>query len=212
MPPTPQTPRPATGRRLARLFGWLPLVDLVLLAVLASHFGWQPVVAFVLAGFVLGFVITRKGSPRAKATLREMLGRGPTPDHHLSGQAGGATVYAPGRTGIGTDLADDALFLLAGQAVAVPGVILTVAGLALLVPPVRRMAARWLSRQIADTARARVDRMLATEGLLVSGTGTVDDPAAVVYRAGFQPSSPQPHPQIEPGPAHEGPGTGTHHS
>lgn len=159
--------RPPAGGRARRTLAALilvPLLELVLLLVVASHLGAGPVLAVVAVSGLLGLWLVRLGTPRAWQTVRELTGRGPTPQHHLSRQARGShPISTPtgGLRAVGVDLTEDVLFLVAAILIAWPGLVTTLVGLVLILPPVRRAAARRVQARTERAATARLNRAVA---------------------------------------------------
>lgn len=110
----------------------VPVLDVVLLFVAARYVGGWPVLGFVLASAVIGGWLARRAGGRIAAGVMEARRTGRPPQEGM---------------------AHAALATAAGASMAWPGVITTVAGLALLAPPVRRLlaavASRWVERRLA---------------------------------------------------------------
>lgn len=174
-----QVSRRGRGRYVVAALAALPLIEIVLAMVVASHIGWGVVALVILATMLTGSVVIRRGTPKAWATVRELSGRGPTPDHHRARAAGptspgpasdGRTtagaeqVYSSrsARSAVGVDLASDVLLLLAGLGLLFPGLLSAAAGLVLLIPGIRRLAASRLATGIAASTQGRVNRMMAS--------------------------------------------------
>lgn len=208
------------GRRLrlvtAAILGWL-LVELLVLLAVAHWIGALPALGVVLAFLLLGSFVLRRGTPRTWATVREAAGGGPTPEHHLSrqardAQAAGSTVVTP--TGavlgsvvgdrpnaesarrVGVDLTDDVLVLFSGLGMVFPGLLSSLIGLVLLLPPVRRA----VSRRFVHRAEVKVSehvRRATTLGRPVTpapgdvhsgDVGFTPQPPAEPYRRELPPS------------------------
>ncbi|MFI5619053.1 FxsA family membrane protein [Streptomyces sp. NPDC051567] len=138
--PTPTAPR---RRSPARTFlplavaAWL-ILEIWLLSLVAREAGGLAVAALVLGGAALGVMVVKRAGRRAFKNLTETFqqaqqGRQPTPQQPGSGNG---------------------LTMLAGLFLIVPGLLSDVAGLVLLLPPVRawigRRAARSLERKMAS--------------------------------------------------------------
>jgi UPF0716 protein FxsA len=115
------------------LFVLVPIVDLFILVQIAAHVGVWPVLGFVAATALLAALLARREGRRVLHDVEEARRAGGIP-----------------REG----LASAALRSVARLLLVLPGLLSTVAGLALLVPAVRRLighAARgWLERRLAD--------------------------------------------------------------
>jgi UPF0716 protein FxsA len=113
----------------------LPLADVYLLVVIARHIGTWPVLAFVLASAMLGGRLARSEGRRVLGDLQTARREGAQPREGLL-SAG--------------------LLAVAGVLLVLPGVMSTLAGLALLMPPVRRLIGRaargWVETRMAAFA------------------------------------------------------------
>ena len=109
----------------------VPVIDLVLLVVAGRSLGVWPVLGFVAASGIVGGALARREGRRVMRRMQEARAAGAV---SAEGMVGGVLVTA------------------AGMLMAWPGPITTVAGAALLVPPVRRglgaLARRWVERRI----------------------------------------------------------------
>lgn len=133
-------------RRLLFLLFLLPLVDLYLLVVIGRHIGVWPVLGFVLASAFLGGRLARREGRRVIRDLQDARREGVEPREGLL-SAG--------------------LLAGAGVLLVLPGVMSTLAGLALLVPAVRRLISR--------ASHGWVEARMAAFAI---------DPRAVAYRPG----------------------------
>jgi UPF0716 protein FxsA len=110
----------------------VPLVDVVLLFVAARHVGGWPVLGFVVASAVVGGWLARRSGRRIAAGVMEARRSGRPPQEGM---------------------AHAALATAAGGLLAWPGPLTTLAGLALLAPPVRKLlalaASRFVERRLA---------------------------------------------------------------
>ncbi|OEJ27910.1 hypothetical protein AR457_28995 [Streptomyces agglomeratus] len=140
--PPPTVPKRSRARTLVPLgvVAWLVL-EIWLLNVVAGAAGGFTVFLLLLAGVVLGAVVTKRAGRRAFQNLTETLRRqqaGETPDQRRGSSGNG-------------------FLMLGGLLLMLPGMVSDVAGLLLLVPPVRsflgRRAERSLERRIS-AARA----------------------------------------------------------
>lgn len=119
------------------IFILVPMLELVLLIKVGQWAGVLPTLALVVATAVAGgLLISRQSFTVMRQTLEAM---------------------SEGRMPVESVL--DGLFLmLAGALLLTPGLITDVAALLLLVPPIRRVIARWSMRRLMRTATVRVYR------------------------------------------------------
>lgn len=103
--------------RLFLLFTLVPLVELYLLIWIGGRIGFWPTVAIVAVTGVLGASLAKAEGLRVLGEWQEALSRGETPPE---GVLGGVLV------------------LVGGVLLVTPGVLTDVAGLCLLLPPIRR--------------------------------------------------------------------------
>ena len=122
-------------RFLLLLLLLVPIVDLYLLVVIARHVGGWPVLGFVLASAILGGRLARREGHRVLGDLQAARRDGQEPREGL---------LAAG------------LLAVAGILLVVPGVMSTLAGLALLLPATRRLVGRvahgWVEARLAALA------------------------------------------------------------
>ncbi len=119
--------------RLLLLFTLVPLVELVLLLILADKTSWQFTLALVLFTGVVGAALARHEGLRCLRRVQQKLAAGELP---------------------GDALLDGLMILLAGALLITPGVLTDLVGFALLLPAFRRVMKRWLVRRLR--ARIRV--------------------------------------------------------
>ncbi|MBT2504880.1 FxsA family protein [Streptomyces sp. ISL-98] len=137
--PTPTAP----GRSRARTFVplgvavWLVL-EIWLLTVVADAAGALTVLALLIAGVVLGAVVIKRAGRRAFKNLTETL---------QQQQSGATPAQREGSSGNG-------FLMLGGLLLMLPGLISDVAGLLLLVPPVRSLLGRYAERSLERRMRA----------------------------------------------------------
>jgi len=117
--------------RLVLFFTLVPLVELVLLLILADEIGWQYALGIVLGTGVLGALLARWQGVRCWQRVHQELAAGRLP---------------------GDPLLDGLMILLAGVLLVTPGVLTDVVGFALLVPPARAV----LRRRLKERFRARM--------------------------------------------------------
>ena len=119
--------------RLLLLFTLVPLVELVLLLILADKTSWQFTLALVLFTGVVGAALARHEGLRCLRRVRQKLEAGELP---------------------GDALLDGLMILLAGALLVTPGVLTDLVVFALLLPAFRRVVKRRLVRRLR--ARIRV--------------------------------------------------------
>ncbi|WP_437818785.1 FxsA family protein [Sorangium sp. So ce1078] len=121
--------------KLILLFTAVPILELWLLLSIGDVIGFWPTVAIALGTAVLGAALAKREGLKVLASWRGATAEGRVPDEGLTG----------------------GLLVLLGAALLVtPGVLTDVAGLLLLVPPVRR--------RIAAAVRERFERRMAAAG------------------------------------------------
>ena len=110
----------------------VPVVDVVLLFFAARVVGGWPVLGFVAVSAVVGVLLARRAAPRIMSGLVEARHSGRAPIEEM--------VRA-------------ALVTVSGALLAWPGIMTSVAGLGLLLPPVRALmaaaAGRWVERRVS---------------------------------------------------------------
>lgn len=112
--------------RLLLLFTVVPLVELWLLYRVAGYWGWPATFVVVLGTGMLGAALARREGLRCWLGVRRRMARGEVP----------------------TDaLLDGVMILAAGALLITPGMLTDLVGLALLAPPVRHAARRYLARR-----------------------------------------------------------------
>lgn len=119
-------------RKLFLLFTAVAIAELWLLVQIGGIIGFWPTLGIVLASSVLGAALGKREGLRVLAAWRGAMVEGRAPESGFT----------------------EALLVVAGAALLiVPGVLTDLAGLALLIPPVRRRAAstaqRWFERRMA---------------------------------------------------------------
>ncbi|MFB6819694.1 FxsA family membrane protein [Streptomyces sp. NPDC056347] len=140
--------QPPTARKRSRARTYIPLavaawavLEIWLLTVVADAAGGFTVLLLLAAGIVCGAAVVKRAGRRAFRNLTETLQRMP-------GQPGAADprTAAPESRGNG-------FLMLGGLLLMIPGVVSDVAGLALLVPPVRTRLARYAERSLERRMR-----------------------------------------------------------
>ncbi|MFE3903682.1 FxsA family membrane protein [Streptomyces sp. NPDC059153] len=141
--PPPTAPRRSRARTFVPLAiaAWAVL-EIWLLTVVADTAGGFTVLLLLVAGIVLGAAVMKRAGRRAFRNLTETL-------QQMPGQPGAAAPQAAtsGSKGNG-------FLMLAGLLLMIPGIISDVAGLVLLVPPVRSMMGRYAERSLERRMRA----------------------------------------------------------
>ncbi|WP_437299914.1 FxsA family protein [Sorangium sp. So ce426] len=128
--------------KLILLFTALPFLELWLLLSIGDVIGFWPTVAIALGTAVLGAALAKREGLKVLASWRGAMAAGRVPDEGLTG----------------------GLLVLLGAALLVtPGVLTDVAGLLLLLPPVRR--------RIAAVVRERFERRVAAASAAGIGVG-----------------------------------------
>lgn len=115
--------------RLFLLFTAVPLLELWLLMHVSAVVGLPATIAMVLSTGMLGAALARREGTRALSSWQESLARGEAP-----------------KEGIAAGL----LILVGGIFLVTPGVLTDAAGLALLLPPVRRALANVLVKRVGQ--------------------------------------------------------------
>ena len=141
--------------RLFLLFAVVPLLDLWVLLRLAAAVGPRGTLALIVLPSLVGAWLARREGLRVLRAWQRAIAEGRVPEEGLL----------------------SAGLVLAGAVLLItPGVITDVAGLALLVPPIRRAAAAgvrwWIRRKIAD----------GTIRVVTPRSGEADEPIDVTPR------------------------------
>ena len=143
--PPPKRPRRSRARTLLPLglAAWVVL-EIWLLTVVAEATSGFVVLLLLVAGAVLGAAVMKRAGRRAFRNLSETF-------QQMPGGPGGASAVPPppaaGRKGNG-------FLMLGGVLLMIPGLISDVAGLLLLVPPVRTALGRFTERSLERRMRA----------------------------------------------------------
>ncbi|WP_444463631.1 FxsA family protein [Rhodobacter capsulatus] len=111
---------------LILLIAW-PLIEIGLFVEIGGRLGMWPVLGLVLGTAALGIAVLRAQSARAQLRLRQAM-------------EGFGNPAAP--------LAEEALMLVAGGLLILPGLFADALGLLLLLPPLRRLLIARLSRRV----------------------------------------------------------------
>ncbi|WP_405896789.1 FxsA family protein [Streptomyces sp. NBC_00727] len=174
---------PPTARRRSRARTFVPLavaawavLEIWLLILVADTAGGLTVLILLAAGIVLGAAVIKRAGRRAFRNLTETLQRMP-------GQPGadGSTPAAPESS------RGNGFLMLGGLLIMIPGLISDVAGLLLLVPPVRKALSGYAERSLDRRMRAAAApggfsdafqqaRMHRPDGKVVQGEVIRDEP------------------------------------
>ena len=120
-------------------------VEWVVASWLATMIGWLGVLVVLLVLVLVGVVVMRRAGFAAMRSLRPVSyeGAAVTP---------GATPDTMSQ--VGRDVGDAGALFVAGFLIALPGIVTSVVGLALLVPPVRRWSRVRVTRSLRRRAEA----------------------------------------------------------
>ncbi|MGW2089029.1 FxsA family membrane protein [Streptomyces sp. NPDC001880] len=145
---TTGTPPPTAPKR-SRALTLVPLaiaawavLEIWLLTVVADAAGGFTVLLLLAAGIVLGAAVMKRAGRRAFRNLTETL-------QQMPGQPGAAA--APSATGSGGE--GNGFLMLGGLLLMIPGIVSDVAGLVLLLPPVRSWLGRYAERSLERRMR-----------------------------------------------------------
>ncbi|HKP57994.1 MAG TPA: FxsA family protein [Polyangiales bacterium] len=119
-------------RVLFLLFAVLPLLEVFVLFKLGRTFGAAVPVLAVLASALCGAVVARIAGLRVLRSFRQALAAGTPPE---------------------SSVIDGVLVLLACALLVMPGLISDVLGLCLLLPPVRKLVARSVTRRLVQAVQ-----------------------------------------------------------
>lgn len=134
--PPPTAPRRSGARKLVPLgFAAWVVLEIWLLTVVAGAAGGFTVLALLVGGGILGAVVIKRAGRRAFRSLTETL------QQAQSGQGPPSGTGSVGSTGNG-------FLMLGGLLLMVPGLISDVAGLILLLPPVRSRLGRYAEKAL----------------------------------------------------------------
>lgn len=140
---------PPTARKRSRARTFVPLaiaawavLEIWLLTVVADVAGGFTVLLLLVAGVVLGAVVMKRAGRRAFRNLTETL-------QQMPGQPG-----ADGSSPAPASTRGNGFLMLAGLLIMIPGMISDVAGLLLLVPPVRSALSRYAERSLERRMKA----------------------------------------------------------
>ncbi len=139
------------------LFLAYPLLEIALLIRVGGIIGVLPTLLVIVGTAVLGAAALRRQGLVIMRRAAEAMRAGRPPVEPVM---------------------EGALFGLAGFFLIVPGLVSDALGLALLVPPVRHLVARWISRSLVTVAEVHVERGASGEG--ASGKSGEDQTPIVI--------------------------------
>ena len=119
---------------LGVIFLVVTLVEAWLLVTVGSRIGFVPTVALVVAVSFVGAALVKREGMSVVRNVRAQMQQGRVP---------------------GRELADGALILVGGTLLLTPGFLSDIAGLGLLLPPVRAVVRTWLLARLARRVRRR---------------------------------------------------------
>ncbi|MEW1693818.1 FxsA family membrane protein [Streptomyces sp. NPDC091265] len=174
---------PPTARKRSRARTFVPLavaawavLEIWLLIVVADVASGFAVLLLLAAGVVLGAVVMKRAGRRAFRNLTETL-------QQMPGQPGAGAV---GSSPAPASSRGNGFLMLGGLLIMIPGIISDVAGLLLLVPPVRSALSRYTERSLERRMRAATPgglsdafqqaRMHRPDGKVVQGEVIREEP------------------------------------
>jgi len=178
--------RPASRRRLlGAAVLLLPVLELATLIAVGTWLGFWPTLALLLVGAAAGVLVLRHVGTTAIRRLR-------------AGAPGGVP-GVPAAAGVPRPAADPALVVVAGALLIVPGFLSDAAGLALLVPPVRRLLVRRAGEAVLR--RLQVHQVRIVQGEVVTEPGHPADVRIIQVPGPGVP--PPPSPSLPSSPSRE---------
>lgn len=151
--------------RLLLLFIAVPLIDLIALLRVGRLLGFWPTLALVLLMGTLGAALARAQGLRTLTRINNDLAAGRMPSDAL---------------------ADGALILLAGALLVTPGFLTDIVGLALLIPPVRglfrKLLTKWFRSRVVVTRIGPGGSWPADDGLGATDSAHNGSPVRPVKR------------------------------
>ncbi|MET7620888.1 FxsA family membrane protein [Streptomyces sp. NPDC005408] len=189
--PNPTAPKRSRARTFVPLgvAAWVVL-EVWLLTLVASATSGLTVLVLLVVGAVLGGVVIKRAGRRAFRNLTETL------QQQQSGQSPAANTG----NGTGAGSTGNGFLMLGGLLLMLPGLISDVAGLLLLVPPVRTALGRYAERSLERRMRAaspgslgdafQQARMHRPDGKVVQGE--VIRPDATQSSRGYEDEGPRP--------------------
>ena len=131
------------------IFIAFPLLELIILIKAGEAIGFWPTIGLLFAAAVLGFVVIREQGLTMVGKAMASLNEGRLP-------------LAP--------LLDSQVMVFAGMLLIAPGFLSDIIGLALLVPPVRRLAIRWVLRGFAPGSAPPVEKRDSQGPTVIEGS------------------------------------------
>lgn len=129
--------------KLFLLFTLVPIVELLLLFVIADYTSWKVTLALVIATGIGGAWLARNQGGRAIRRLREQLRAGQIPDGAIT---------------------DSALILVASALLLTPGVLTDIFALTLMIPWTRSFYRRAVRKYFREHVRVRAPSFPFTRG------------------------------------------------
>ncbi len=134
--------------KLLLLFTIIPIVELAILIPLGQWMGLAPTVALVVVTGVLGAVLAKRQGLAAWKRLQADLAEGRLP---------------------GDSLLDGLAVLIAGAFLVTPGVLTDLAGMVLLIPPLRKPLKRYLKKRFKKSLESGSVTYLSFESPFTHG-------------------------------------------
>lgn len=147
-------------RRFLAALLLIPLIDMLLLVVVADVIGWVGTVALVVATALVGLLFVRAEGRRTLSKLQRSIVQGQPPQDHLI---------------------DGGLLIAAGAFLLTPGLVTDAIGLLLVLPPTRFLFRRLLKRYVVIPAIDNRTGGFASGSVYVGGfpNGSDDDGTTV---------------------------------
>ena len=120
--------------RLLILFIVVPLVELALLLKLHGLMGLPSTIMLVMCTGFLGAALARQQGFSALAKIQQTVGSGKAP---------------------GIEIVEGVLVLVAGAVLITPGILTDIFGFSLLIPPVRRVVAKFAAARFKNKAKSK---------------------------------------------------------
>lgn len=114
-------------KRLLGVLLLIPLIDMLLLIVVADYLGWVATVALVVATALVGLILVRAEGRRTLSKLQRSVSRGEPPQDHLI---------------------DGGLLIAAGAFLLTPGLVTDGIGLLIVLPPTRLLMRKVVKRYV----------------------------------------------------------------
>lgn len=144
-------------RRLGLLL-IIPLVDMLLLIVVADFLGWVATVALVVTTALVGLILVRAEGRRTLSKLQRSVSRGEPPQDHLI---------------------DGGLLIAAGAFLLTPGLVTDGIGLLIVIPPTRLLIRTVIKRYVLVPAIEGRTGGFATGSVYVGGFPGSEEDATV---------------------------------